>query len=122
MDCYLSDDPSYRIRIHTSESNGASGESWAAVNAIQSMVPVEPVVESKIRMTLLPSLFIEPEPAVKTKILSYAQLMINMSQMPSPCKHIKAKVSKLHAMLMFFHCVERKKCFIVFICSKYIIA
>ena len=58
----MSNDPSYRI--HTSESDGDSEKSWAAVNATQSMLPVEPVVD--FRMTSLTSLFIEPEPAVKT--------------------------------------------------------
>ena len=58
----MRDDPSYWI--HTSESHGDFGESWAAGNATQSMLPVEPVVD--FRMTSLPSLFIEPEPAVKT--------------------------------------------------------
>ena len=50
MDCSLSDDPSYH-RIHTSESDGDLEESWAAVNATQSMLPVEPVVD--FRMTSL---------------------------------------------------------------------
>ena len=66
--CYLSDDPSYWI--HTSGSDGDLEKSWAAVNATQSMLPVEPVVD--FRMTSLPSLFIEPEPAVKT---SYPPLL-----------------------------------------------
>ena len=70
MDCYLSEDPSYRI--HISESGGDLKEPWAAVNATQSMLPVDPVVESKMIMASLPSLFTEPEPAVKTTILSYA--------------------------------------------------
>ena len=30
-----------------------------------------------------------------------------MSQMQSPCKHIEAKLSKLQALLVFRHCVER---------------
>ena len=63
--CYLSDDPSYWS--HTSGSDGDLEKSWAAVNATQSMLPVEPVVD--FRMTSLPSLFIEPEPAVKTSYL-----------------------------------------------------
>ena len=58
----MSDNPSYWI--HTSESDGDLEKSWAAVNATQSMLPVKPVVD--FRMTSLPSLFIEPEPAVKT--------------------------------------------------------
>ena len=62
MECYFSDDPSYWI--HTSESDGDLEKSWAAVNATQSMPPVEPVVD--FRMTSLPSLFIETEPAAKT--------------------------------------------------------
>ena len=62
MGGYLSDDPPYWI--HTGESDGDVEYSWVAVNATQSMMPVESVVE--FRMTLLPSLFIEPEPAVKT--------------------------------------------------------
>ena len=65
MDCYLSDDPSYRI--HTRELDGDLGETWTAVNATQSMVPVEPVVQSNIRTTSL-----EPGPAVKT---SYPSLL-----------------------------------------------
>ena len=64
----MGDDPPYWI--HTSESDGDLEKSWAAVNATQSMLPVEPVVD--FRMTLLPSLFIEPEPAVKT---SYPPLL-----------------------------------------------
>ena len=43
-------------------------------------------------------------------------------QMPIPCKHIKTKVSKLQAMLIFLHCVERKNVFIVVICSEFLIA
>ena len=62
MECYLSDDPSYWI--HTSGLAGDLEKSWAAVNATQSMLPVEPVVN--LRMSSLPSLFIEPEPTVKT--------------------------------------------------------
>ena len=62
MECCLSDDPSYWI--YTSESDGDLEKSWAAVNATQSMLPVEPVVD--FRMTSLPSLFIEPEATVKT--------------------------------------------------------
>ena len=68
MECYLSDDPSYWI--HTSESDGDLEKSWASVNATQFMLPVEPVVD--FRMTSLPSLFIEPESAVKT---SYPPLL-----------------------------------------------
>ena len=66
MECYLSDDSSYWI--HTSESDGDLEKSWAAINATQSMLPVEPVVD--FRMTSLPSLFIVP--AVKT---SYPPLL-----------------------------------------------
>ena len=58
----MSDYPPYWI--HTSGSDGDLEKSWAAVNATQSMLPVEPVVD--FRMTSLPSLFIGPEPAVKT--------------------------------------------------------
>ena len=68
MECCLSDDPSYWM--HTSESDGDLEKSWSAVNATQSMLPVEPVVNFKT--TSLPSLFIEPEPAVKT---SYPPLL-----------------------------------------------
>ena len=68
MECCLSGDTSYWI--HTSESDGDLERSWAAVNATQSKLPVEPVVD--FRMTLLPSLFIKPEPAVKT---SYPTLL-----------------------------------------------
>ena len=64
----MSDDPSYWI--HTIESDGDLEKSWVAVNATQSMLPVEPVVD--FTMTSLPSLFIEPEPAVKT---SYPPLL-----------------------------------------------
>ena len=68
MECYLSDDPSFWI--HTSGSHGDLEKSWAAVTSRQSMLPVEPVVD--FRMTSLPSLFIEPEAAVKT---SYPPLL-----------------------------------------------
>ena len=60
----MSDDPSYQI--HTSESDGDLVNSWATANATQFMVLVEPVVESKMRMTSLSSLFVEPQPVVKT--------------------------------------------------------
>ena len=46
----MGDDPSYH-RIHTSESDGDLEKSWAAVNATQSKLPVEPVVD--FRMTSL---------------------------------------------------------------------
>ena len=68
IECYLSDDRSYWV--YTSESDGDLEKSWAAVNATQSMLPVEPVVD--FRMTSLLSLFIEPEPAIKT---SYPPLL-----------------------------------------------
>ena len=61
----MSDDPSHWI--HTSESDGDLEKSWAAVNATQSMLPVELVFD--FTMTSLPSLFIEPEAAVKTSYL-----------------------------------------------------
>ena len=113
----MSSDRSYGI--HTSKSDGDLEESWIAVNTTQSMLPVEPVAESKIRTTSLPSLFIEPGPAVKTTILPYAFLMKIMPQRPSPCKYIKAKVSKLQAMHMFFHCVERRIFLIVLLVQNF---
>ena len=61
----MSDDLPYWI--YTSESDGDVETSCAAVNTTQSMLLVEPVVD--FRMTLLPSLFIEPEPVVNTSYL-----------------------------------------------------
>ena len=60
----MSDDPSYWI--HTSESDGDLVKSWAAATSTQSMLPVEPVIDFRMTSLSLPSLFIEPEPALKT--------------------------------------------------------
>ena len=66
----MSVDPSYWI--HTSESDGDLEKSRAEVNATQSMLPVELVVDFRMTSFSLPSLFIEPEPAVKS---SYPPLL-----------------------------------------------
>ena len=113
----MSADPSYWI--HTSESDGDLEKSWAAVNATQSMLPVEPVVD--FRMTSLPSLFIEPEPAVKT---SYLPLLTKPDAVddytPSLCLINEKRCHKCQVLVKTLKpkCLNSKSC----LCSSIVLS
>ena len=61
MGSYSSEDPSYKI--HAIESDGDCAESWAAGNDTQSMLPIQEVIESNMRMTPYPPLLTKSDEA-----------------------------------------------------------